>query len=159
MKVIVNTSTHLKLLQRPWCLWVRGTILELAGLYLWFRVSSWLKLLLVVAMLVGIGYLLTAKCGTLTCDFDKSGEVMTLKRQGLFGRKTVNYLLKEITAIEVVESMGKLFIFYYEIRLILKTEVLALTSEPLYTHGEANNLGNFVARFLDVPFNYLPTLR
>ena len=84
---------------------------------------------------------------------------MTLKRQGVFGRKTVNYLLEEITAIEVVESMGKLFIFSYEIRLILKREVLYLTTEPLYTHGEAGNLGNFVARFLDVPFNYLPTLR
>jgi hypothetical protein len=140
-------------------LWLRVTLFELAGLYIWFRDSTSLKPLLVVAMLMGIGYLLTAKCGTLTCDFDKSGEVMTLKRQGLFGRKTVNYLLEEITAIEVVESMGKLFIFYYEIRLILKTEVLYLTTEPLYTNGEASNLGNFVARFLDVPFKYFPTLR
>jgi hypothetical protein len=63
------------------------TLFELAGLYVWLRDSTRLKPLLLVVMLMGIGYLLTAKCGTLTCNFDKSGGVMTLKRQGVFGRK------------------------------------------------------------------------
>jgi hypothetical protein len=159
MKVVVHTSTHLKLLQRPWCLWVKGVLYELGCLYVWFRDSTPLKPLIVLAMLLGIGYLLTAQGGTLICDFYKSRDVMTRTRQGLLGRTTVEYPLQEITGIEVVERMNKGFIFSYKIRIILKSKILDLTADSLYTHGEANDIGNLIARFLDVPFNYLPTVR
>lgn len=157
MKVIVYTSTHLKLLQRSWSLWVQGALYELGGLYLLFRDSTSFKPWIAIAMLIGLGYLLTSKSGTLTCDFYKSQDVMVLTKQGLLDSKTVEYSLQEITAIEVVQFRDKLFIPYYKIRIILKSKVLYLTAQRLNNHGEACNVAHLAAQFLGVSFNYLPT--
>lgn len=107
----------------------------------------------------GIEYLFGLLGGTVTCDFYKSLNVMTLTRQGLLGRTIVEYPLHEITAIEVAESRNKLFILEYRIRLKMKSQVLYLNSEPLYTYGEAGNIGTLISQFLNINFNYLPTFR
>lgn len=102
MKITQPRSNQLILEHQPLLVWLFGGVFGVAGLWMIFH-SGGVAWLIPVAISV---FIITSMGQIVTCVFDKAEGRFTLKQQGVFGTKMIEQRIRDISDIQVEQSVS-----------------------------------------------------
>jgi hypothetical protein len=154
MKIAKQTPTYLKLVHRPWMIWILALFFWMSDCYCIISPPPGSRL--VIALLTVFPLALLSIYPLVVCNLSKDSETLILRRCGFWGQRIAEYPFQIISAIEVVEGINSHDNRFYKIRLIAKSKPLYLSTSPIEDVDRAHFIAQSVSNFLTIPLNFIP---